>query len=371
MAGSPTTRVLWLAKGLGPGGMERLLVNHALFGDGDRFEYHAAYLVDRPSSVVGELEAAGVRCHPLGRGRTLDPKWVVGLRALLVRERFDIVHAHSPLPAAVARIVARTVRPRPCLVYTEHNSWDCYGGPTRVANGVTYWLDDAQLAVSREAAASVPKVLRNRLEVLTHGIDLAAVRAHLERRAETRDALGIDESMVLVATIANLRVEKAYDVLLAAAARVVTSRDDVVFLGVGHGQLESEIRQLHDELGLGERLRLLGFRRDALDLLAASDVFLLSSRQEGLPVALMEAMALGLPVVSTAVGGVPDYVVDGVNGRLVPPERADLLADAVCELASDPDRREQLGAASRERSTAFDAAVAVGRLDAVYSGLLD
>ena len=170
------TRVLWLVKGLGPGGMERLLVNHARFGDRDRFAYQAAYLVDRPNSVVGELEDLGVPCTRLGGGRDIDPRWLSRLRALVVAEAIDVVHVHSPMPAAMARPVLRALRRRPSIVYTEHNTWDCYGRTTRVANLLTYALDDAQFAVSTTAAASPPSHLAARVEVLTHGIDLDAVR---------------------------------------------------------------------------------------------------------------------------------------------------------------------------------------------------
>ncbi|MCA1846726.1 MAG: glycosyltransferase, partial [Actinobacteria bacterium] len=126
-------RVLWLAKGLGPGGMERLLVTHASAGDRNRFEYFAAYLVERPHSVVGDLERLGVRCTRFGDGRGLDPRWVLELRRFVRRHGIDLVHVHSPMVAALARPALHSMRHRPAVVYTEHNSWDCYTLPTRVA----------------------------------------------------------------------------------------------------------------------------------------------------------------------------------------------------------------------------------------------
>lgn len=360
-------RVLWFAKGLGPGGMERLLVNHAQAGDHSRFEYQAAYLVPRPNSVVPELEALGVRCTRLGLGSRLDISWVLALRGLIRQENIEIVHAHSPLPAAVARVVSRTLRRRPRVVYTEHNSWDCYSRPTRLLNAVTYPLDDAQVAVSAAAKQSVPSLFRGHIEVLTHGIDLDGARSQLSHRAKLRADLGITASDVVSITVANLRTEKAYEVLLRAAAESLKTNPDLLFLSVGHGPLESEMKALSASLGLGDRFRFLGFRSDALALMAASDIFVLSSRQEGLPVSLMEAMSLGLPVVATAVGGIPDYVESGRSGLLVNPEQPLSLAKALCRLAEDTHLREEFGSSAREIAAIFDSQLAVDRLDSIYS----
>ncbi|MFN8050225.1 MAG: glycosyltransferase family 4 protein [Acidimicrobiales bacterium] len=366
---SSPTRVLWLAKGLGPGGMERLLVNHAIAGDRERFTYEAAYMVDRPNSVIGELESHGVVCHKLGTGGRFDVSWVTGLRRLLRDRRIDVVHVHSPLPAAVARVVARTLPHRPRVVYTEHNSWTCYSWPTRIANAVTYPLDDAQIAVSEAARQSAVAPLRSRVEVLTHGIDLSGARGHRDERAAVRAELGVDDTTVVAITIANLRTEKAYDVLLDAAAIALEQEPRLLFLGVGHGPLQAELGARHAELGLGDRFRFLGFRSDAQRLLAGSDIFVLSSREEGLPVSLMEAMAVGLPVVATAVGGIPDYVRSGVDGVLVEPEHADRLAAAIVSVAGDDARRKEMGVAAETVADAFDARVAVARIDDIYDGV--
>lgn len=364
------TRVLWLAKGLGPGGMERLLVHHARLGDRDSFDYHAVYLVERPNSVVPELEDLGVSCTQLGNGSGAGPRWIVALRSLVTEKRIDIVHAHSPQPAAMARPVLRLGRHRPRLVYTEHNTWDCYGLATRAANLVTYVLDDAQFAVSTDAAASPPGPLSHKVEVLVHGIDLEVDRSSSARRDDVRRELGIEQGIVVVTTVANFRREKAYDVLLDAARRVLDHHDDVVFLSVGQGPLEEEVRRQHAELELGERFQFLGFRDDVSDILAASDVFCLSSRQEGLPVAFMEAVALGLPPVVTAVGGLPDAVVDGRSGLLVQPERPDLLADALGRVVADAAVRSGLSAGALEMSGSFDARIAIERQEAVYRRLV-
>ena len=363
-------RVLWLAKGLGPGGMERLLLTHAAAGDRERFEYSAAYLVERPNSLIAEFEALGVPCTRLGTGRAHDVRWVRELRRLIRSHRIDLVHLHAPLVAAAARPALVTMRRRPAVVYTEHNSWDCYRWPTRVANAVTYPLDDAHLAVSAAAAASVVGPLRRHVEVLTHGIDVRSVAGHSAARAAVRAALGAGPDTILVITVANLRHEKGYDVLLEAAARATAKEPALRFVSVGQGPLAAPMEERGRALGLGERFRFLGFRRDVHDLLAAADLFCLASRNEGLPVALMEAYAAGLPVVTTRVGGLPEVVEDGGSGVLVDPEDPDALADAFVTLAADEPRRRAMGSRAAELADRFDSTAAVRRIEALYDDVM-
>ncbi|MGH9115550.1 MAG: glycosyltransferase [Acidimicrobiales bacterium] len=365
MEGRPL-RVLWLAKGLGPGGAERLLVALAHSVDRSRFQCEAAYLLPAKDHLVGELADAGVPAVCLDAGSTWDLRWAGRLRGLVIAEGIDVVHAHGPYPAAVARVALRPLKRRPVLVYTEHNSWDGYRLATRFANAATYPLDDARLAVSDAALASVPRVLRGRTEVLVHGVDLEAVRAHRAVRSLVRDELGVDAETVLVVTIANLRAHKDYPTLLAAARRVREAGGPVKFVAVGQGPLEREIGDLASRLELGDTFRLLGYRDDALDVLAGADIFTLSSLAEGYPVALMEALALGIPVVATGVGGVAEAVRPGVEGLLVPPSRPDLLAAAVLEVAGDAARRAAMSEAASRRSGLFDIARAARRIEEMY-----
>lgn len=357
-------RVLLLGRGLGPGGMERLLVNQVAFGDHGRFAYSVAYISPHKDQLVPELEALGVPVHCVAQRGTW---WPLSLRRLLREPGFDIVHVHSPLVASVIRVVSRLRRRRPRIVYTEHNSWGPYSVPTRWANRVTYRLDDAQIAVSNAARSSVPVRLRGRLEVVDHGIDLDAVRSHLASRAEARARLGVGDDEVVVGTVANLRPEKNYDGLLRVAGRITTELPSVTFVSIGQGPLEEEIGALHARSGLGDRFRLMGHQVDAPSLMAGFDVFVLASHWEGLPVAFMEARALGLPVVVTAVGGLVDHVCDGVDGLLVPPRDDDSLVAALRRVLTDEDLRVRMGRASAAAAEDFDARIAVGRIEQRYT----
>ena len=125
-----------------------------------------------------------------------------------------------------------------------------------------------------------------------------------------------------------------------------------------------------EALGLGERFRVLGYVDDTAAVLSASDVFVLASLVEGLPIALLEAMAIGLPVVATAVGGTPTAVTDGVEGRLVPSGQPDALAAAIGEVASEPERRASMGAAAALRVRDFDIERAARHLESLYAEIL-
>ncbi|HET7486617.1 MAG TPA: glycosyltransferase [Acidimicrobiales bacterium] len=360
-------RVLWLVKGLSIGGAERLLVAAAGVHDRAAFAIEAAYVVPAKDALVPDLEARGVRVTCLGGGPA--GAWVPRLRRLVASGRFDVVHAHSPLLAGVARLAVRTLRPRPRMVTTEHNAWGTFALPTRLLNGLTAPLDDATLAVSEEARASMwwPGA-RRRTQVVIHGVDLEAVRAAAGERDATRAALGVEAGQVVVLTVANYRAQKAWPVFLEAARLVLDRGLPVRFLAVGQGPLEADVAAEHARLGLGDRVALLGRRDDVPRLLGAADVFTLASHYEGLPVAVMEALAAGVPVVATAVGGMP-HAVGPDAGILVPPGRPDALAAAVADLAGDAGRRARLAAGARAAGQAFDVRRAVAAVEAVYREL--
>ena len=181
-----------------------------------------------------------------------------------------------------------------------------------------------------------------------------------------RSELVVDEDELLFLTVANLRPEKGYDVLLDAA-KIIADRDlPIRIAAVGRGPLRDPLRARHAELGLGDRFQFLGQRDDVLQLLAGADAFVLASRHEGLPVALMEATSVGLPIVASRVGGIPQVLEDGVDALLVPPGEPDFLAQAMKRLASDAELRDRLGRQAKLRSSMFDIAEASRTVGDIY-----
>jgi glycosyltransferase involved in cell wall biosynthesis len=364
-------KVLWLIKGLGPGGAERLLLLSAPHVDPERYSVQVAYVLAWKRALVAALRGTGLPVHCLGGNRSWDPRWILRLRRLLRTEAFDVVHVHSPLAAIGARVAIRTLPRgrRPKMLTTEHNVWHSYAPLTARVHALTAPADDARLAVSAAVRDSMPARLHAGSEVVLHGIDLDAVRAQLGERAVVRGELGIAPEEIVVGTVANLRANKAYPDLLHAARLVLDRRPAVRFVAIGQGPDERAIATLHRELALGERFQLLGYREDAVRVMSGFDIFCLPSRHEGLPVAVMEAIALGLPVVATAVGGVPELVRDGCEAVLLEPGEPERLAGALIELVDDPPRREAMARAARERSHDFALDRSVRRVAAIYDRL--
>ena len=369
-AGPARTKVLWLVKGLGPGGAEMLLVSAARVSDRERVEYEVAYVLPWKDRLVPRLQELGVRTHCLGRSAS-DLRWPLRLRRLVTSGAFDVVHLHSPLVAGVARLVLLTVprRRRPVVVSTEHNVWDSYALPTRLLNALLYGRDDRRWAVSEHVHRSVWWPFRRRVEVLVHGLVLDDIEQSRPRRAAVRASLGAGPEDVVVGTVANYRPQKGYPDLLRAAAEVLQRVPAARFVTVGQGPLEQEIVALHAELGLDDRFRLLGYRADVPDVLSACDVFALASHHEGFPIAVMEAMAMGLPLVATSVGGIADAVVDGQTGLLVPPGEPQQLAAALVRMTSDDGLRQRCAAATLGAGRVFDIRAAVATVERAYGEL--
>jgi len=345
-------RVFWLIKGLGPGGAEQLLVATARVADHAAFDYRVGILRPDKTHLVARLEAAGVRTRLLTEGPGGRYLWPWRLRRLLGAA--DVVHSHSPVVGAVARVTAGTIprRQRPAVLYTEHNEWGSYRLPTRLAGALTAWLDDRRWAVSAPVRESMWPSVRRISEVLVHGIVLDG-QPEMDRESVRAD-LGISSEAVVGLTVANFRREKDYPNLMGAARIALDAEPRLVLLAVGQGPLRDEVHALHERLGLGDRFKLLGYRGDVPRLLGAADFFLLGSAHEGMPVAVMEALAAGVPVVATAVGGIPDAVESGVQGLVVPPHDSGALADAIVRMTREDALREDMGIAARERSSIFD-----------------
>jgi glycosyltransferase involved in cell wall biosynthesis len=375
--------VLIVIKGLGRGGAEQLLLSGVPYLDTERYRYQFAYLLPWKDSLVPELTGAGLPVHCLDGARGAG--WAGRLRALVRRQGIALVHAHSPVAAAGVRAVAGR---RTRVVYTEHNLWGRYHRATWAANLATFPRNDHVFAVSETVRASIryPGPLRllpmPPVETLHHGLDPAAVPGLFHRGASleppgpppgrdgVRGELGIPDDALVVGSVANFKAAKDHATLLRAAAIVRRAVPSLRVVLVGQGPLEAETRRLAGELGLDGTVVFAGFRTDATRLMAGFDAFALSSTYEGLPIALIEAMASGCPAVVTGVGGTPEVVADGVHGFLVPPRDPAALAAGLTRLLGDPALRAGMGAAAAARARDFDIRKAVRRMEQVYARLL-
>jgi glycosyltransferase involved in cell wall biosynthesis len=302
--------------------------------------------------LFGQLEAAGVPGTVLGRPKAQALATIRDLVTEFRRDRPDVVVLRgfsAELLGRVAALIARVPR----TVVWVHNCGDVTprGSLRRVSDRVLEPVTDAYFGVARRQVRYLTHDLghpEHKVRIIHNGVDLAQFDAAPDPCV--RSSLGLHDGDLVVGILAALRPEKDHETFLQAAALVADEVPDARFLVVGDGERRRALTLEAEELGIGDRTVFAGARDDVQAVLSAMDVFVLSSYTvECFPMALLEAMAASRPAVCTAVGGVPEILVDGVTGRLVPPRAPEALAAALIELLRDPSARLELGAAARAR----------------------
>lgn len=335
MQAGQTTHVLSLARGL------------------DRRTYHVTVVL--PANLrrsIAAFERAGVEVVPLPLRKVVWHPRAVATLARLIRQRDFIVHVHSQEAGLLARVVswmagARRVIYTPQVIDIRRTRWHWL-----------YILIERTLARVTDVIVSVNEVDRQRLirwgipphKVVTipNGIDLTAFEEPVDV-GSLRRVMGLDEDRPLVMQVGRLSAQKDPLAFVEGAAYVVRERPDTQFALVGEGPLRDAVAMHVREVGLDGCLHLLGYRDEAFRLMAAADVVSLTSRWEGAPHALLEAMAWSRPVVATTVNGCPEIVVDGVTGFLAPPGNVTAWARRVIDLLNDPVMASAMGRQGRKR----------------------
>ena len=375
-------RILHLIKGLGRGGAERLLSEGLRHANRERFDYAYGYFLPHKDALVPELRALGAQVHHFpartGAGVLFQ---CLALTRFLRRWRPDLVHCHLPLAGVAGRLAG--LRAGTPVIYTEHNLLEHYHPWTRRAALWTWHFQQRVLAVSDDVAASIRRHAPDRVpvQVVRNGIDVAAFEPDPSAVAAVRRRWGIPEPAPLVGQVAVFRRQKRLDLWLEAAAEIRRRIPDTRFLLVGDGPTRSEIEARARELALTDALTLPGLQDEVAPLLGAMDVFLVSSDFEGLPLAVLEAMAARRPVVATAVGGLPEVLQDDGEGSdevgadtcgvLVPPGDPAALAKAVAGILADPSRARLLGEQAHRRvALQFSLSRMTAELEAVYRRVL-
>jgi glycosyltransferase involved in cell wall biosynthesis len=322
----------------------------------ERFETGMVSLYDpSPGGLEPELERRGVKTWHLGKHGGLDFRMWPRLARVCREFAPDVVHTHS----YVLRYVLPVAR-RATVVHTVHNlAGKDPDRPTAALNGLAYRLGVRAVAVSSAVARSFEdRYGFAPAAVIPNGVDTGRFRRP-EARGPWRRAHGFREDDVLITSVARLEPQKNPEGLIEAFARGLGGSPRCHLLLAGDGSLCAAARRRAERCVAAGRVHLPGVCSDVPELLAASDVFALASRWEGSPVSVVEAMAAGLPVVATAVGGVPELVEDGATGILVPPEDPEALGQAMALVVQDAERRERMSRAAAARAVRFGLAVMV------------
>lgn len=300
------------------------------------------------------------------------------LTRLMRDGRYDIVHTHSSKAGILGRLAARRAG-IPGVVHTVHG-WPFR--PDQPAPLCAFYVALERLAASRTdrlvavTRRDIDKGVKagvaglNRFEVVRSAIDVARFAGAAESRTHTRESWGFGPEAEVVGTVTRLSPQKAPLDFVAAAAEIAAKRPDVGFVVVGDGPLRREVERAVREHGLDRRFRLLGLQRDVPELLAGMDLFVLTSLWEGLPRAIVQAMAVGVPVVATGVDGSSEIVIDGETGILVPPGDPSAMARAALASLDDPAGRASCAAAARTLvGREFDLPLMLARLEQLYREL--
>lgn len=371
-------RLLWLIDSLTLGGAEALTLRMGRALDRTPARLRVACLkAIGGNPFEAELRAAGVAVHNLGARNLRDFRAFRRLIGLVRRERVDLIHAHLTY-ACIWGCLAGRLTGVPVVATLHVAPLDPgRGGRERARQRIRVWCLNRwaarTLAVSRwvgDAWVRQAGLDPAGLTVVHNGIDCdppSSPRSPGKLRAE----LGLPVDARLVVAVAALRDGKGLDVLLHAAPRILSRERRARFVVVGDGPLRQTLQEACQRSGLAAVFRFTGFRRDVPALLPGCDVFVLPTRRDAFPTAVLEGMAAGLPVVASRVGGVPEMIEDGESGLLVAPGDAGALADAVVDLLARPDECARLGRAARRRAVAeFSTEAWLARLEAVYGPAL-
>ncbi len=367
----PRWRICSLITELRVGGAQNVLADVVLGLPRERYEQTVACLFDA-GETAQRLRQAGIEVVDLGMRGKADVRVVWRLARLLRRLRPQLLHTHMFHANLLGRVVGRLAGV-PYVVSTEHTMGQ-EGQLRRFLDRLTSPLADRVVAVSESVGAFVRETVGispQRVVVIPNGIDLARCQTALTP-AEARDRLGLPADVPVIGTIGTLRPVKGTDMLLQAFALLQGEFPTAQLLIVGDGVERESLRVLAVELGLSAKTTFTGNRSDVGDLLAAMTVFCLPSHWEGLPLAALEAMCAGLPLVATRVGGTPEVVRDGETGRLVPPADPEAMAQAVAGFLRDPVRSAAIGATGRRWvEENYTRARMVERNEALYRELLE
>lgn len=353
--------------GLHRGGAERMLVRTVV---GLReLGWRVTVVSLRGGPLADDLEAGGVPLRDLALPQRGLVTTLRSLAAIVRRERPGVLHSWMFHANLASRIAGRMTRV-PLIVSSEH-TLEQESRRRYLANRITGRLAHVHHCVSQAVADFAAEEIglpRQRLVVIRNGID-TEVLERTEDRDRVRMNLGLPTDVPLVGCVAQLKPVKRVDVLLEAVARV---ERPVGLVLVGDGVERRSLENLVVRLGIADRVRFCGEHPDSCPWLHAMDVFALSSDVEGLPVAALEAMAAGLPVVATRVGGIPEVVHDGVTGLLVPRRDPPALAAALDSLLEDRERAADMGDRGRDRAREeFDERRMVSEIDELYRSRLE
>ena len=337
--------------------------------DPSRYKHILISIMDR-MQMKQQFQKADIEVYSLGLSKKTDLAVALRLRSLLKSIRPDILHTYLIHGNVLGRIVGRLVGV-PTIIGSELTIGQA-GRLGRFATKLTNPLTDAVEVNSETGGKSVSADLgvpKSKIEVVLPGLDLDAFSVTVQQ-STVRTELDVEDSEHLVLFVGRLRPVKGVEYGIRAFAKALEQNPNMKLALVGEGDQRNQLESLSTELGIENNVRFLGARKDLPNVFSACDSVIMPSLNEGFPRVAIEAMASSKPVIATRVGGVPEAIIDGQSGILVPSKDVEAMAKAIVNIATNSELSNRLGLAARQRTEQrFTASNYVARLDEMYTRL--
>ena len=335
--------VIHLVEELTIGGLEKILTTIVLNLDKKKYNV-SVWCLREGGFFADKLVKEGIDVKILHISTSRNPLSIYKLYRFLKSHKFDIIHTHAYSAGTIGRMSA-FLAGVPVIISHNHSVYDYYGKFYNLVEWFLSLITDRVICISEVVNGFANKTQRinsKKLITIHNGIDDVCDLTE-KSSSDLKKELGIPINHPVICTISHMEEHKGLKYLLEAASLLLQSKNDVSFLLVGEGVLKKELKILCADLKIEKNVIFAGEQSDISEILSLSDIFVLPSLREGLPLTILEAMACGKPVIATNVGGIPEIVKDGENGILVYPKDPETLYMAMNELLGDREKREKMG----------------------------
>jgi len=383
-------RILYIVTRLDRGGSSAAILQSSMRFNSQRFEISIMFGVSKEADeeLVAEAKEKGIRFifnpHLIRNISVLeDIPAFISIFLLIKSQKFDIIHTHTSKAGILGRIAARLAKNRnyqPIVIHTPHGHifYGYYGSVLSKfflmletwAGGFTDRIITlTERGIDEHLQFGVGKN-RSKFTAIPDGVDTGKIKNLKIDPAQKRKELGFQQNAVLIGSAGRLEPIKGYKYFIEASVIIKKVFPECIFVLIGDGALRSELEEQIRKSGLENNFRILGWRNDVEEIISILDIFVLSSINEGMGRVIVEAMALGKPVIATSVGGIPSVVVDKETGLLVPQGNAGKMAEAIIYLLNNPEKYRQMGEKGKERAGLFSMGTMAEKTMRLYEELL-
>ena len=345
------------------------------------FDYMEDTDIERTKAYIEKIKSQGIILHNIDFARSpLKPQNLKAYRQLkniINSNKFDLIHCHTPTASMLARLAARKSRKNGSTVMYTCHGFHFHNASPKI-NWLIYYPIERFLSLFCDYIVTINKEDFNRSKTFyaknvryipSVGVDISKIKQTVVNREEYKKSIGVPKGAVLILSIGELIERKNHQVIIKALAEL--KRNDIYYAICGKGPLLEDLKKLANELGIGDKVIFLGFRKDIPELCNTADISAFPSRIEGLGLAGVEAMAAGVPLVSSNVHGILDYVKDGVTGYACNPEDYKAFAKAIETLADNKELREKMKNSCIEATAPFEITNALNVMWDIYKEILN